>query len=314
VTVTVLTVPDSTARRRVPDSGLVGELPIEPGTALGALFAPAPDVGTEAAMGRHVATAPARLLRELAPATTLLPPHERERAAVLTSWVQALLATAIEADAPEQRMARLHRSAYLVARALAGEPSDSPFVRAFAAEALRRSFTRSALDALLAAARRRVESPRAGTREEWARSSRDLATAFVTALFGAAPTPATVDAASALHRLLVLRDLSAALPSGRVRLPAEDLHEPLQFRTPMEIGVAVESECEAIRPLLLRGVRALAEAPLTFRRLLSYLLTVGVHLLSEIEVHPEAMAGRVPRLGWWTRSRALWQARREPLV
>jgi hypothetical protein len=313
VNVSVLPVPGSTARPLAAGPRPAGAGPIAAGTALGALFAPAPDVGSEAALGRQVASSPARLLCELAPATTLLPPLERERAAVLTSWVEALLATAVESDAAEQRMARLHRSAYLVARALAGEPSDSPFVRAFAAESLRRSFTRPALDSLLAVARRRIESPRAGTREEWARRSRDLASAFVTALFGAVPTPATVDAASALHRLLALRGLATALAAGRVHLPVEDLQEPLQFRRPMEIGVAVESECEAIRPLLLRGARALAEAPLTFRRLLSYLLTVGVHLLSEIEVHPEAVAGREPRLGWWTRRRALWQARHETL-
>jgi len=312
VTVSSLGLPArAAARTSLPD--LLSEQPLDPVTALGRLFAPAPDVAAAAALGRWVAGAPERLLGELADAARLLPAHERERAAILAAWAEALVATAGERDDAQQRLARLHRSAYLVARALGGEPSPSPFVRAFVAESQRRSFTRSALDALLEAARAVLAEPRAATRGDWDRRAQALAGAFAAALLGAEPTPAALDAAAALYRLGCLRALPGALAAGRTCLPLADLPEPLQYRSREELAAAIAAECESVRPLLLRGARAVAEAPLTFVRPLAFLLEVGLQLLSEIEVHPQALLDRQPRLGWWRRRRATWRARRERL-
>jgi phytoene/squalene synthetase len=313
VTVSALPLARSRPLPHAPLPELLAERPIDPESALGRLFAGAPDPATESALARFVAAAPERLLGDLAPAVRLLPPLERERAAILAAWTDALLATAAEADAPERRLARLHRSALLLARALGGEPSGSPFVRAFVAESQRRSFTRLALDALIAAARARIATPRPAAREDWERRARGVAAPFVHALSGAVPTPATVDAAAALYRLLALRALPADLAVGRTQLPVADLPEPLQYRSAAEIAAAVAAECESVRPLLLRGARALAEAPLTFRRPLAFLLEAALHLLGEIDVHPEALLARPPRLGWWRAHRAAWRARREAL-
>ena len=265
------------------------------------------------ATARALADAPRRLLGELAGAVELLPPFERARVAVLAAWLEALFATALEPDPLERRLGRLHRSAFLLARALGGEPSSSPFVRAFAAEAARRSFTRTALDSLLAAARARAEKPRPTSRPEAAARAFDLGEAIVAALVGAPATPAAVEAATSLVRLLALRRLPAELAAGHVSLPTDDLAEPLQYRRPEEIAAAAAAECEAIRPLLLRGARALGEVPLTFRRPLAYLLSSALDLLGQIEVHPEALVRREPRLGWWTRRVTLWRIRRQPL-
>jgi len=313
VTVSALPVARPAALLHASLPELLSDRPIDPGSALGQLFAEAPGPAAEVALARAVAAAPARALGDLAPAVGLLPRHERERAAVLTAWTGALLATAAEADAAEHRLARLHRSALLLARALGGEPAGAPFVRAFAAEHARRSFTRPALDALLAAARDAIAAPRPATRADRERRARDLAAPFVHALAGVEPSPATVDAATALLRLLTLRALPAELACGRTGLPAEDLPEPLQYRSREEIAAAVAAECEGVRPQLLRGARALAEAPLTFRRPLGYLLEGGLCLLGKIEVHPECLLTRPPRLGWWRSRRAAWRARREAL-
>ncbi len=306
-----LATPVALGRRSVPE--LLADRPIDPATALGRLFAPAGDVASEIALGRYVAAAPRRLLGELEPAAFLLPPIERERAAILAAWVEALLATAGEPDPIERRLARLNRSAYLLARALAGEPSDAPFVRSFAAEAQRRTFTRGALDALLAVARRRAERPRAETRAEWEAFALELGGAFATAVTGTEASPSTVEAAAALHRLLALCALPRDLATGATQLPVAELPAPLQYRTREEIAAAAATECDAIRPVLLRGARALGEVPLTFRRPLAYLLSTALDLLGQIEVHPAALVTREPRLGWWTRRLTLWRIRRQPL-
>lgn len=313
MTVSALPLARPRALPHAPLPELLSERPIDPGSALGRLFAGAPDPAAESELVRFVASAPERALGDLAPAVRLLPPLERERAAILTAWTGALLATAAEADAAERRLARLHRSALLLARALGGEPSGSPFVRAFVAEHQRRSFTRPALDALLAAARARIAASRPATREDWELRARGVAAPFVQALSGADPAPASVDAAAALYRLLALRALPGDFAVGRTQLPAADLAEPLQYRSAEEVAAAVAAECESVRPLLLRGARAVAEAPLTFRRPLSFLLEAALHLLGEIDVHPEALLARAPRLGWWRSRRAAWRARRESL-
>jgi phytoene/squalene synthetase len=313
VTVTAVPLARGGAFAGVPVLELLADRPIDPGTALGHLFAPAGEIAAEVALARFVAGAPRRMLGDFADAVSLLPPRERERAAILLAWVEALAATAGEADPAERRLSRLHRSAYLLARALSGEPADSPFVRAFAAENDRRAFGRPALDALLAASRREVEQSRPDTREAWESGCEQWARAFAAALIGDEPTPETVEAAAALLRLHRLCQLPVGLAAGRCHLPSAELAEPLQYRQTEEIAAAVTLECDALRPQLLRGARALGEVPLTFRRPLAFLLSTALELLGRIEVHPESIAVRPPRLGSWTRRVTLWRIRRQPL-
>jgi len=314
VTSTTLPLTSSVALPGDRASELFGGPGFEPGTELAALFSPARGFAAEAAIAEHVAAAPRRLLGEMAEAVRLLPGRERERAAILAAWLEALFATAAEPDPLPRRTARINRSAYLLARALAGEPSDAPFVRAFAAEAGRRSFTRPALDALLGAARERAAISRPASRADWETWARAVGESIAAALVGTRPTSATIDAAAGLYRLFALRALGTDLASGRCRLPIETLPEPLQYRSREELTRAAAAECEAIRPLLLRGARALGEVPLTFRRPLAFLLSGAIAILGEIEVHPEALAGRAPRLGWWSRRTALWRLRRQAIA
>jgi len=313
VTTSALPLVGAADARRPPAAGMFGGRGFEPASALGRLFAPTHEFAAEAAIAEWVAGAPRRLLGELGEAGRLLPVRERERAAILAAWVEALMATARESDPLERRTSRLNRSAYLLARALAGEPSDAPFVRAFAAEAGRRAFTRPALDALLGAARRRAERPRPRTRAEWDEQTRTFGESVAAALMGTRPSVATVEAVAGLYRLVLLRGLPEDLTDGRTLLPEESLPEPLQYRSSDEVSAAAAGECEAIRPLLLRGARALGEIPLTYRRPLAYLLSAAIALLGEIEVHPEALTRRAPRLSWWTRRSTLWRVRRQPL-
>ncbi len=302
---------------RVSEAGdLLVDRPIDPRTALGHLFAPLGELAEEVALARFIAAAPRRLLGDLHDAAALLSAQERERTAILLAWVEALAATGREGDPAEARLSRLHRSAYLLARALSGEPADSPFVRAFAAENERRAFGRPALDTLLAAARAGVANGRPSDRASWERSCEQWAAAFAGALIGGSASAATADAAAALLRLRLLCQLPAELAAGRCALPVDELPEPLQYRRPEEIAAAVALECDCIRPLMLRGARAIGEVPLTWRRPLAYLLSAALELLGRIEVHPEALATRPPRpprLGLWARRSTLWRIRREPL-
>jgi hypothetical protein len=291
---------------------LLSESPWDEATALGAwLGAGAPDA--EDPLRRKAADRLRDRLGEFQPAAALLPPRERERAELLAAWAGALLGTALDPGGTASRLARLNRAAFHLARALAGEPAESAFLRLLAAENARRAFGRAPLDALLAAARERAAAPRPGRAEELARRARATAAGFAAAIFGTEPSAAAVDLAAGLFRLLALRELAPELGAGRCPLPADTLPEPLQYRRAEEIAVAVAAEAEALRPLLLRGARAVAEVPLSFRRPLAFLLPTALELLAAIEERPAELARRAPRLAGWSRRRAYWRARWTPL-
>jgi len=279
--------------------------PLDPASILGALFSPSTP-GVEAQDDATALLAPVqRRLGELSPALMLLPPRERERATVLGVWADALFVTAVEGDRPEKRLERLNRSAFLLARALAGERVEAPFAERFAAESARRPFGRRALDLLLAASRETVRSPLTRidpSSPRWCERSRQVAGAIAEALLGLEPTAATVDAAQGILRLL---RLAAAPPAGDGSGSASD-------RAGRAALIAAESE--AIHPLLLRGARAVGEVPLTFRRALAGLLTLGLQLLGEIESHPERLLAKAPRLGRFGRAWTLYRIRRDKLV
>lgn len=296
-------------RLRLP--AVLSREPIDPTTALGRLFAP--DTAVPVRRGAAPSAA-ARQLGPLAPALRLLPRRERERAETLAAWGAALFATAREGDRAERRLVRLHRSAYLVARALAGDPVPAAFARRLAAESARRTLPRAALDALLATARREIETPIGSTPADWEARTRELAAAIAEAMLGAPPTAPTVDAAAGLLRLARLLGVPAELAARRFHLPIEAPPSADGLPDATALATAVTEECEAIHPLLLRGARGVGEVPLTFRRGLAAALALGLRLLGRLEAHPGDLAVRAPRLGRLAAAWLLWQIRREPLA
>ncbi len=276
--------------------------PLDPATALGRLFA--------AGWRDRSAEEAAALLDSWRPALALLPERERRRAALVAAWVHTLAITAAEGDRPERRLERLNRSAFLLAKALAGEPSASPFAAAFAAESAARQLPRRALDLLLAAARASIAQPRPADLEEWRARARILGGALSEALFGHEPSSATVDTASALLRLALLVRLPAALAKGRSHLPASEGAGGSRSETS---AAMVAAETADLRAQLLRGARALGEVPLGYRRALAYLTAAALDLVGRVEDRPEELLHRAPQVGWWRRQIVLWRARRTPL-
>ncbi len=287
---------------------LLAPNPWDGATALGRWLAPS-SPADEVALARVAADAARRELGDLHPALTLLPARERRRAELLLAWTGALFAAAGEEAPPSARIDRLHRAGFHLARALAGEPSDSAFLRLLAGESGRRAFGRGALEGLLAAARDAVEPRRPATVEAAAARAAALAGAFSTALAGAELPAAAGDLATGLLRLQLLLGLPAELGRGRCPLAESALPGPLQYRREEEIAAAVAAEIEALHPLLMRGARAAAEVPLTFRRPLVYLVPAALELLAAVEERPQELARRAPRLSGWARRRVYWRAR-----
>jgi phytoene/squalene synthetase len=283
----------------------------------GRLFSALDPAGDESALRRICLRTAEQRAGVFAGALTLLPEREQERAAVLLALVDALFATASGPGDVESRIADLDRIAFAIARALRGESGGAPgenFARRFGAESRRRGFTRQALDDLFDAARVSARRRRPEKPEELETRAHFLSEAFITALFGVEPTPAVVDLGAGLLRLLSLQSLAAELRALHCPLPESELAEPVQYRTPEEIGAAVVRECAELRKLLLKGARAAGEVPLSFRRPVAYLLPVALSLLGLLEDRPPELARRTPTVGKWALRRAYWRARFTPLV
>ena len=291
---------------------LLVDLPWDEATALGSWLAPRGSE-TEGALERRASECAAAAIRPFAAALRLAPERERRRFELLLAWTLALLDTARERDPTAARAERLNRAAFRLARALAGEPTDSSFLGLLAAESGRRSFGRPALDGLFAVARRLLAAPRSPTAAEAESRCQEVATAFLEALFGAPPSAAAADAGAGLLRLARLAHLAAAHAAGRSPLPADELPEPLRYRSDDEVAAAVTAESQRLHPLLLRGARAIAEVPLSFRRPLVFALPLSLELVGAIEERPLELARRPPRLSAWSRRRAYWRARFAPL-
>lgn len=282
-------------------------------SAPGRLFAEPTAARSESALRRHCLATAEGVLGELAAALGLLPERERERAALLLAFGEALFAAAESEADLETRVADLNRIAFRLARALRGEGGDAGFAGLFAAEARRRGFTRQALDELFAAARDAARAPRPATPEALEIRSRQIAEAFATALFGVEPSAATIELGTGLLRLGRLQRLARDLERKFASLPESELPEPLQYRSAEELALAVQLECGRLRSLLLKGARAAGEVPLTFRRPTVFLLAIALTLLGAIEERPLEVARRAPRAGRWALRRAIWRARFTPL-
>ena len=303
---TIGTLPLDAAPRelRLRRPALFSSEPLDPSTALGRLFALDADT-SERFSGRVLVEVARRRLGELAPALELLPRRERERVGVLAAWVDAIFSTGGEHDLPAERRERLDRSAFRIARALAGETVDPPFARRFAAESARREFGRRALDGLLAEARQRIDAPGADIGDS--ASPLRLGAAVAEALVGDEPSAATVDAAGALIRLSRLARVPAAVAVGAF---------PLLFGTEAAASAelrtaAIAEECDAVHQLLLRGARSIGEVPLTFRAAIAGAMALALRVLGRIESQPAALLARPVRLGRFERIWTLWRVRRE---
>ncbi len=286
-----------------------------PDSPAGRLFSNAA-AGGDTALLRGCLRAAEERAGPFARALALLPEREQERAALLLALADALFATANGPGTPEARIEDLDRIAFAIARALRGDNGVGPgegFALRFGAESRRRGFTRRALDDLFDAARVCARRRRPETPEELEQRAQLLAEAFTTALFGAEPTPAVIDLGAGLLRLLALQALAADLRSHHCPLPESELAEPIQYRTPEEIGAAVERECAELRKLLLKGARAAGEVPLSFRRPVAFVLPVALSLLGLLEDRPPELARHTPKVGKWALRRAYWRARYTPL-
>jgi len=285
-------------------------------SAAGRLFSAGEATGGEAGLRRICLRTAEERAGPFARALTLLPERELDRAALLLTLVDALFATAAGPGTPEERIDDLDRIAFAIARALRGESSgegSESFAQRFGNESRRRGFTRRALDDLFDAARGAARRLRPETAEELAVRAQFRAEAFITALFGAEPTPAVIDLGAGLTRLLALQGLAGQLRARHCPLPESDLAEPVQYRTADEIGAAVVRECAELRKLLLKGARAAGEVPLSFRRPVVFLLPVALSLLGLLEDRPPELARRTLTVGQWTLRRAYWRARYTPL-
>lgn len=268
---------------------------------------------SEVAVLRHCRESASRLLADCSPALELLPEREAERAILLIALAQALFAAAEGPGSVEARIADLNRIAFRLARSLRGDGDGGRFAALFAAESRRRSFKRHALDELFAAARAVARSPRPPSPEALETRSRHLSEAFVTALFGAEPSTATVELGAGLLRLGRLQHLARDLERRFTALPESELSEPLQYRSAEELGHSVQLECARLRSLLLKGARAAGEVPLTYRKPTVFLMAISLSLLGAMEERPLRVARTVPRVGRWARARARWRAHLTPL-
>ncbi len=280
----------------------------------GRLFSPATSAAGEVALLRTCARIAGERLGAFARALTLLPAREQERAVLLLALTDVLFATATGPGSSEANVDDLDRIAFAIARGLRGESAEELFACRLAVESRRRGFTRRALDDLFDAARRTARRRRPETYEALALRAHRMAEAFATALFGTEPTAAVVELGAGLLRLQTLQSLPADLRLQRCALPESALAEPVQYRTPAEIGAAVEQECAELRKLLLKGARAAGEVPLSFRRPAAFLLPVALSLLGLVEDRPAELARHAPTLGKWTLRRAFWRARFTPLT
>lgn len=281
-------------------------------SAAGRLFAAV----DEAASLRHCSELAERHLGDFARVLSLFTERERLRATLLLALVDAIFDVAGMPVPVAERVENLNRIAFQVARALRGEATEAAFFRLFAGEARRRSFTRPALDELFAAARVAARSPRPETSADLDVRAHQLGEAIATALLGAEPTAAVVDLAAGLIRLTRLQALPMQISRSPQRgcwLPLAELPEPLQYRSDDELADAVTRECVALHHLLLKGARAAAEVPLTFRRPVAFALPVAIALLGLLEERPRTVARTFRHVGIWKLRAAHWRARYTPL-
>lgn len=269
-------------------------------------------------------------LGDFAPALTLLPPPERERALALATYVGALYDRARSGDGRqdgENRRARVDSIDRLARSldALLERPVDAPSdmerperppqaLRAMTAVHRRCPWPPEALDEITTTARRRAVTPRPETRREGFASALRLGAALACAQLGAPQPPEVARFAGALLRLALLQRLGAELDAGRCCLALEDLEDDVSGGSAKpdlrQIVAAVRGQCQRLRPDLLAIGKALADLPPVYQQAATYLLLAGLRLLAELEETDSPFLADPPRIGRVTRMLLLLRARR----
>ncbi|MGD2114279.1 MAG: hypothetical protein PVG07_04445 [Acidobacteriota bacterium] len=267
-----------------------------------------------------------RVLGDFAPALSLLPAPERERARALTAYAAALFARARSGDDrqdEENRRARVEsidRLARALRQRLDGSPGPAgerpeppaPGVDAMAAADRRHPWPPEALDEIAESARHRAVTPRPATRRDGFSSALRLGAALACAQLGAPQPPEVARFAGALVRLVLLQSLGSELDAGRCSLALEDLDDDVSDRAAKPdlraIVEAVRGQCQRLRPDLLAIGKPLADLPGPYRRAASYLLLAGLRLLAELEDANSTFLTDPPKIGRLTRWGLLLQA------
>lgn len=251
------------------------------------------------------------LLADFAPALLWVAPAERLRCQVLATWVRTLFDFARQTGVEGERLAALNRLEFTLEQSLEGPVVGQPVFVAMALEEGRRAWSRPALDALMAAARRRIVRPRLSTAAEVEADSKQLATAICGALLPSEPADSIVTLAAALLRLRSLVDLGEAMRRDQAALPVAELPSKGDVEGPVgseRLDAAVRSELGRIRPVL-TDTTALRAAPGEYRAGLRYLRVAGCALANRIDRCGSQVATAPPRLGLGARLGILLRSR-----
>lgn len=241
-----------------------------------------------------------QLLRDFAPAMTLLQTGERRRVQALVAYARTLLDFAGEGGMEGERLSQINRWQFALDQALGGEPPGQPVFVALAAAESVRPWPRQALDELSAVARRRITSGPPATGEAVAAAYRRLTEACVSALTGTGCPSSLAVLGEALLRLQTLLGWRDRLFHLRpdLGLTADD---------PCRFGAVVAKEAAVVRRLL-EGTTAATEAPgRHYARVARFVRAAAVALLDRIDDDPEA--AEPPQLGVASRLRLLVTAR-----
>jgi len=252
------------------------------------------------------------LLLDFAPALTLLPETERRRAQALATFAFTLFDFARQGGLGGERLSQINRWEFSLDAALTGDPPGQPVFVQIAQLDQQLPWSRDGFDRLMSAARRRATVRRPTTADAANRDSTELGGALAEALVGSSPSTDLEAMAAALTRIHSLRMLGEDLRRHQARLPVCELPNTWESTTDADVEMlakAVRSECDRIRPLLLRSARAIPDLPPAYRRCGKYLLLAGVRLLNLLEEAGAGLRLESPQLGAASRLALLIRAR-----
>jgi phytoene/squalene synthetase len=243
---------------------------------------------------------------------TLLPATERRRAQALATFAFTLFDFARQGGLGGERLSQINRWEFSLDAALTGDPPGQPVFVQIAQLDKQLPWSRDGFDRLMSAARRRATVRRPATADAANRDNAELGGALAEALVGSSPSTDLGAMAAALTRIHSLRMLGEDLRRHQARLPICELPDTWKTTTDADVEMlakAVRSECDRIRPLLLRSARAIPDLPPAYRRCGKYLLLAGVRLLNLLEEAGAGLRLETPQLGAASRLALLMRAR-----
>jgi hypothetical protein len=161
------------------------------------------------------------LLGDYAPALVLLPAAERRRAQALVAYARTLFDFARQRGVAGERLAQINRWEFDLERALAGEAVGQPVFVALAAADAHRPWSRPALAALGAVARRAAAQERPVRLGSDAEAAGAVARAAAEAWLGEPPAPPVARLATFLLRAHAQRDERASDSGASPALSAD---------------------------------------------------------------------------------------------